>query len=146
MNKFARNYNWKVLVFLALCSTFIFYSVYVYTAGTKYTVSQEEFTEEAHLGQKLYQKYNCVACHQIYGLGGYLGPDLTHCLDRANGSVERAKTFLKMGSNIMPNYELHEEEIDQLMAYLTYVNNSSNYKREAFVITKFGAVKLEERK
>jgi len=30
------------------------------------------------MGQMLYQQEDCVACHQISGLGGVSGPDLTH--------------------------------------------------------------------
>jgi len=41
-------------------------------------VGTVSFSEKALQGQQLWQQNNCFSCHQIYGLGGYLGPDLTN--------------------------------------------------------------------
>ena len=48
--------------------------------------------KEAITGKVLYQKYNCTACHQIYGLGGFLGPDLTIVVSQ-QGKGEAYKSF-----------------------------------------------------
>ena len=65
------------LIFWSLTLIFCVYSVYVWTDGTAAPQSGA-FTDEVRHGQQLYQESNCTACHQIYGLGGYMGPDLTN--------------------------------------------------------------------
>ncbi|MCH7870146.1 MAG: c-type cytochrome, partial [Planctomycetes bacterium] len=36
----------------------------------------------AKSGLAIWRENNCQACHQIYGYGGFLGPDLTNLMDR----------------------------------------------------------------
>ena len=38
----------------------------------------------ARRGQELWLRHNCQSCHQIYGYGGFLGPDLTNAAERLN--------------------------------------------------------------
>ncbi|MHA1544136.1 MAG: c-type cytochrome, partial [Alphaproteobacteria bacterium] len=71
--------NPKRIVFFALFASFIFYSGYIYSSGTA-THSAAPPSLEAQAGQRLFQKKNCIACHQFYGLGGYMGPDLTNVI------------------------------------------------------------------
>ena len=80
---------------------------------------------KAQLGKRLYQRHNCSACHQIYGLGGYMGPDLTNVVS-GKGSAYAA-AFLKNGTVRMPNFYLSEEEIDYLLAYLKQVDKTGRF-------------------
>ena len=69
----------------------------------------------------LFQKYNCTACHQIYGLGGYLGPELTMVMkERERESYIRA--VLKTGTQRMPDFHLNGNETDALIAFLKYTS------------------------
>ncbi len=79
---------------------------------------------------------SCVSCHSIGGLatGGAAGPNLTHFADPTHScfagctwdtsDLEALRTWLRdpdaarLGSK-MPNYQLTEEEIDDLIALLT---------------------------
>lgn len=80
-------------------------------------------------GKNIYQKNNCTSCHQLFGLGGFLGPELTTVISDKNRGVVYAKTFLQFGGNRMPNFHFTNEEIDNIIAYLQYVdNNASTYK------------------
>ena len=69
-------------------------------------------TEETSNGKMIWQQYNCTACHQVYGLGGYLGPDLTNTFSLKG--PEYIAAFLKSGTVTMPDFHLKENEIDAL--------------------------------
>ena len=70
-------------IFFVLFVCFIAFSVWIYTIPL---FSPSQYSEkELHLvaeGRLVWQKYNCHTCHQLYGLGGYLGPDLTNVYSR----------------------------------------------------------------
>ena len=45
----------------------------------------------ARAGRALWHDHNCQTCHQIYGFGGFLGPDVTNGAQRlgdADGTPE----------------------------------------------------------
>ena len=106
--------------------TFIFicYSAYVWTAGTVAPQSAPATSQVRH-GQILFQQNNCTACHQIYGLGGYMGPDLTNVISQKGSSYARA--FLMSGTTRMPNYEFDEQELDDLISFLSFVDTIGSY-------------------
>ena len=116
---------------------FAFYTGHVYTTGT----------EAAHLppidgierqGADVYQQYNCVACHQFYGLGGYMGPDLTNVI--SNRGAAYARAFITAGTATMPNLGLANEEIDAVVAYLAFVDKTGTYPPEEYDVRWFGTV------
>ena len=73
-------------------------------------------------GMGLWQRNNCVNCHQLYGLGGYMGPDLTN-VHSAKGE-SRIRTFVRYGTGRMPAHELGDGELDALVAFLAGVDAS----------------------
>ncbi len=122
---------------MMLCAAFIPYSVYVYTQGT--TASRiNAMTEEARYGQQLFQEFNCIACHQFYGLGGYMGPDLTNVISSRGPAYARA--FLVSGTQRMPNFDLNETELDAIVAYLEFVDTTGRYPAGAYEILWYGTV------
>lgn len=116
----------KILIFLILFATYIIYSVIVYTRGTKnnLTFSQTEM-EQINRGKLLFQQYNCTSCHQLYGLGGYLGPELTTAYSDAHRGELYMKAFLKNGGIRMPNFHFREEDINALISFLKYVDETA---------------------
>lgn len=78
----------------------------------------------------LYQKHNCTACHQIYGLGGYLGPDLTKVISSRAKNELVMSAMLRSGSQRMPNFNLNEIEIIEIIAYLKYIDQVTVLKSE----------------
>jgi len=106
-----------------LVLVFVIYNVIVYTSGTENDASK--MNNEALAGQQLYQKNNCTACHQLYGLGGYLGPDLTNII--SNKGAEYAKAFFNSGVKVMPKFNFSEEEKNQLVEFLKAVDKSGYY-------------------
>jgi len=124
-----------------MCAAFAVYSVIVYTSGTE-TPHLEPISDEARAGQRVFQEYNCIACHQFYGLGGYMGPDLTNVISNRGPAFARA--FIVSGTARMPNFGLSNEEVDALIAYLSFVDSTGRYPPDNYEISWFGTVAQED--
>ena len=109
----------------ALLVMFVIYNAVVYTQGT--SNNTEKLSAEAIVGQTLYQDNNCTACHQFYGLGGYLGPDLTNIASNPNKGPAYAKAFLNSGIKVMPKFNFTEEEQDAIVQFLVEVDKCGHY-------------------
>ena len=119
----------KLIIFITLILLFITYTAYVYTLGTE--GPNIKMNEESVQGKLLFQKYNCTSCHQIYGLGGYLGPDLTTVISQQGKGELYAAAFLKSGSVRMPNFHLNESEIKEIVEFLKYIDATAiTYKNK----------------
>lgn len=128
-------------IFGALCVAFVFYSGYVYTKGTE-AAHLPPMNDIERYGAEVFQQYNCVACHQFYGLGGYMGPDLTNVISNRGEAVSRA--FIMAGTATMPNLGLTTEEVDAVVAYLGFVDKTGTYPPENFDVRWYGAVEQED--
>ena len=117
----------RIIIFSILFLAFVIYSYFVYTKGS--TANAIVMNAEATNGKLLFQKYNCSACHQVYGLGGYLGPELTTVISQHGKGEAYAKAFLKSGSQRMPDFHLSDQEIKDLLEFLKYMDATavSNY-------------------
>ena len=121
----------KIAAFSILFTVYAVYSFTVYTKGTEINLSLAP-AEKASInkGKKLFQQYNCIACHQLYGLGGYLGPELTTAFSDPQRGEIYMKTFLMAGGPRMPNYHFTNEEISSIISYLKYVDATAvTYKK-----------------
>lgn len=112
-------FRFKFIVFLFLSVAFLGYSAVLYFTETEQSQAPNE---SAQKGKILWQQKNCVSCHQLYGLGGHLGPDLTNVY--AIRSEEYIKAFLKSGTKVMPDYQLSETEIQELLEFFKYTNTT----------------------
>ena len=111
----------------SVCSQpYLVYSIIVYTKGTEknFVVSAEEQIRIKQ-GSDLFQKYNCTACHQLYGLGGYLGPELTTAYSDPTRGELYMKAFLKAGGPRMPNFHFKDEDVNALISFLKYVDTTA---------------------
>lgn len=93
-------------------------------------------------GALVFQDYNCVACHQFYGLGGYMGPDLTNVI--SNRGEAYARAFIAAGTATMPNLGLADDEIDAVVAYLAFVDKTGTYPAENYEVQWYGFVAQED--
>ena len=109
----------KLWVFGGLFISYVLYSLLVYTEGTENKIA---VTPDVQQGKLLYQKYNCASCHQLYGLGGYLGPELTTAWSDPHRGEAFMRTFLQGGGRRMPNFKFSEKEINAILRYLQYVD------------------------
>jgi len=118
-----------------LLSAFLCYSIYIYAT---LPASKETVSKESANGKLLWQKYNCNACHQVYGLGGFLGPDLTNSWTLKGPAFINA--FLKNGTGIMPNFHLSDNEITAFLAYLKNIDASGKADPRTFTINSNGTI------
>lgn len=129
----------KHRIFWSLCAAFAAYSVYVYTDGTR--IAQERpLTPEVEAGLEVFQEKNCISCHQFYGLGGYMGPDLTNVVSAPDKGTAYARAFLESGTSRMPDFRLSESQIDDLVHFLAFVDGTGRYPPEQPEISWYGTV------
>ena len=120
---------------------FVVYTAFVYTSGTA-AEHLAPMNDNERAGVQVYQDYNCVACHQFYGLGGYMGPDLTNVISKRGDAYARA--FITAGTATMPNLGLAEDEIDAVVAYLAFVDKTGTYPAENYEVQWYGFVAQED--
>jgi nitric oxide reductase subunit C len=133
--------RYRSLIFLAIFGAAIAYTWVVYTHGTE-TAKGKINQTAAGEGQLLYQKHNCTACHQLYGLGGYMGPDLTNVMSARGKGGYYVTTMLKYGTARMPDFHLTENEIARITAYLKCVDESGKFPIKNPRVTYWGDVAL----
>ncbi len=73
-------------------------------------------SEAALSGRGLWHEYACQTCHQLYGQGGFLGPDLTNVAGRLDST--RLASLLKVGSGQMPAFAFSDIDVAAMAAFL----------------------------
>lgn len=123
--------RFRLWVLIVLGVVFLIYSLELYILPpTQEGVEAEVSDNLAAKGKILWQQKNCTSCHQIYGLGGHLGPDLTNVSSQR--SPEYIEAFLMSGTNVMPNFHLTKEEIEALKSFLKSVDKSGKADPRTF--------------
>jgi len=79
--------------------------------------------KESTIGQTLFKKHDCSACHQIGGIGGTAGPDLTHIGLEKPDAEWHIRHLKNPGSEVpgsaMPEFShLSDEDLRELAEYL----------------------------
>jgi nitric oxide reductase subunit C len=86
-------------------------------------------------GKHVWHRKNCINCHTLLGEGAYYAPDLTKIAVQRGDAYLRS--FMKDPSRyyseernrrVMPNLNLTDEEITNLIAFLTWVSQIDNQK------------------
>ena len=129
----------KQKILRSFCATFAVYSAYVWTAGTDIPQTRPP-GHQVKAGLALYQEMNCIACHQLYGLGGHMGPDLTNVVSAADKGVDYARAFIENGTSKMPDYNLSEAQVDALVQFLEFVDSTGTYPPKHPEISWYGTV------
>jgi nitric oxide reductase subunit C len=127
----------KQLLLLILLATFTGYSLLVYTSGTE-TQPGKIISENVKNGKRLWQEKNCSACHQLFGLGGYLGPELTNCMSDPAKNENYFRAIMKSGTQRMPDFGFSDHEVADLVSFLRYVDENSGqyYRRKSLTAGK----------
>ncbi len=89
-------------------------------------------SEVAREGRRIWHDHNCQSCHQLYGFGGFLGPDLTNAALRVR--PERLRRLLVEGSGVMPAFGLTTSEIDAVDAFLEAMNETGQGQAKAALL------------
>ena len=94
---------------------------------------EEAITPAVVAGKHVWHRKNCVNCHTLLGEGAYFAPDLTKITQLRGEPYLRE--FLKDPSRyyseeqhgrLMPNQNLSEDDITNLIAFFTWVSNIDN--------------------
>lgn len=126
----------KMGIAFLLIFSFLLYTVCIYI---NFLQNDRAMSTAADEGKFVWQQKGCNSCHQVYGLGGYLGPDLTNVY--AKGGPEYIKAFLSSGTAVMPKFQLSEQEISNLVAYLKSVDSSGKSNPGLFKINYDGTIR-----
>lgn len=95
--------------------------------------NEDALTAEVIEGKHVWHRNNCVNCHTVFGEGAYYAPDLTKITQQRGEAYLTA--FLKDPSKfysekkhrrLMPNPNLTDAEIEQVIAFLDWVANIDN--------------------
>lgn len=131
----------KLIVLLSLIVILVIYNSLIYSSHS-YTPSVA-LSPKAITGQELWQSNKCWSCHQIYGLGGYLGPDLTNIYSQPNKGPVYINTLLNSGVESMPNFDFSEAEKEAIIEYLKAIDQSGIYPNKEAEFEATGWVKIK---
>ena len=133
-------------IFLLLFVCFLTFSIWIYAiplfSPTPYSEKELHLVAE---GRLVWQKYNCHTCHQLYGLGGYLGPDLTNVYSRSGNNEHYIRGIVKSGVKQMPAFEISEEEMNALLQFLKNVDQSGTSNPQDYQPEILGTFSLEKK-
>ena len=120
---------WGTLIFTAI---FIGLTIDSHRQFDELT-NAENITEEVIEGKHVWHRNNCINCHTLFGEGAYYAPDLTKITKQRGEAYLTA--FLQDPSRfyseevhrrIMPNPNLNDTEIRQVIAFLDWVAEVDN--------------------
>ena len=111
-------------ILVTLSVLFAVYTVLVYGVGDRLDADRDN--SGIRSGMRVWQERNCQSCHQLYGLGGYMGPDLTNVASLRE--EPRIRTFIRYGTGRMPALAVSDVEMDHLIAFLKWVDRSGTSK------------------
>jgi nitric oxide reductase subunit C len=92
----------------------------------------ERLDDSVVAGKRAFERHNCNDCHTILGFGGYYAPDLTRAWTRiGEGAIRRLlrepHVAFAGSYRLMPRQGVSEEEAQQLVAFLRWVDGIENH-------------------
>lgn len=105
----------KKTMLAVLVASFAVQTGLVYSDDVDITLS-----EDAVAGRKLFHDGSCQVCHQLWGQGGFLGPDLTNAASRVDET--RLSSLLTVGSGQMPAFGYSTEQVRLMSAFLREID------------------------
>jgi nitric oxide reductase subunit C len=105
----------KKVMLVVLVTTFVIQTGLVYSDDADLSLS-----DDAVEGRRLFHEGSCQVCHQLWGQGGFLGPDLTNAASRIDET--RLVSLLTVGSGQMPAFGYSAQQIDYLQAFLEEID------------------------
>jgi nitric oxide reductase subunit C len=133
----------NILIISILIILFGVYNVLIYSSYDCKTPIK--LSTRALQGQKLWQNNSCWSCHQVYGLGGYLGPDLTNIYSSPNKGRSYIKAFLNSGVKSMPKFNFSEEEKEAIVSYLKHIDSTGYFPNYDADLHRTGWVELKHK-
>lgn len=137
------NHSKYLFILSVLIGIFSIYNYIIYTSKSAYNTVH--LSQNAIKGENIWLKHNCNSCHQIYGLGGYLGPDITNVYSREGKGEKYIKTIINSGINSMPKFNFSDEEKDLLVQFFKEIDQTGCYPDVEAKIGKDGWVTIKNK-
>ncbi|HAT86848.1 c-type cytochrome [Cohaesibacter gelatinilyticus] len=96
--------------------------------------NNDQLSESVVRGKHVWEKHSCINCHTILGEGAYFAPEVGNVFvryggkDDPEGAKESIKEWMKAqptgieGRRQMPQFNLSEEELDDLANFLEWTS------------------------
>jgi nitric oxide reductase subunit C len=110
------------LILAGLVVAYVGLSVVAYTDFPR-RAPNPPLTDLERRGLAVWRGNNCQACHQMYGFGGFLGPDLTNRVTEATPDAE-FRAILEEGAREMPAFHMTPADQEAVLAFLRAVNRT----------------------
>ena len=94
--------------------------------------NRENLTDSVKRGKHIWETRNCIGCHTLMGEGAYFAPELGNVYTRRGPDF--IKAWIKAqptgvpGRRQMPNFNLTEEQLNDLVAFLKYASEINTAK------------------
>src|SRR5690606_4885974 len=89
----------------------------------------QEVNAQVASGLAVWRAKGCEGCHTIYGQGGAFAPDLTHIYSQRGEAYLREfwvnPAAVHPNRRVMPRFGLTRDEVDNLLAFLGWVDQNS---------------------
>lgn len=117
-------------------TVFFFLLFLALTFDTRSALPQRDnranLTPAVEHGKKIWETRNCIGCHTLLGEGAYFAPELGNVYKRRG--PEFIKGWIKAqptgapGRRQMPQFNLTDAELDDLVAFLKYTSEINSAK------------------
>ncbi|MDZ5458878.1 c-type cytochrome [Azohydromonas lata] len=125
----ARNIFWGGSVFFALLFTALIVNTEQHIPQRSHAA---DITPAVVRGKAVWETRNCIGCHTLLGEGAYFAPELGNVIERRGG--EFVKAWIKAqpsgapGRRQMPNFNLNEQQLDDLVEFLKWTGQVNTEK------------------
>ena len=128
----ARNifYGGSLFFFIVFAGMVVHSHIYATTTS----IDAEGLNEQVIAGKRVWEENACIDCHTILGEGAYFAPEVGNVFvrwggnDDPEGAREAIKAWMQSqpsgieGRRQMPNFNLNDQELDDLAAFLEWVS------------------------
>lgn len=108
--------GWRIPAFLLVAACFFIQAALVWLDVGEHPGSTVAMDASARDGQTIFRSHGCQSCHALFGMGGFIGPDLTNAARRVPPA--RYSQLLQEGSGPMPAYHLDSQQRAAVFSYL----------------------------
>lgn len=116
---------WRnVFILGTVLSLLVLIGMTIHSLNQVTAVRTAPVTAQVAAGKQVWQQRNCNDCHTVLGIGGYYAPDLTKVIDQRGASWLSAWLTDPQSVNAlakMPNQSLNATQVENLVAFLTWV-------------------------
>lgn len=130
-------------IYSMLVCVYAIFSIHTFAwqgEGAKH--SSKGDSDKYRMGKKIWQENNCQSCHQIFGLGGFLGPDLTGV---SLMGLDHFHAIVVSGNSVMPGYAFNRHQIESLFEFLSLYGKTGAVSRKEYRVHYDGRIETNQK-